>query len=144
MKGFKSDGDDGSQGRISRGVQISGDVLFADMLYVEGKVIGKVTSESGLLHIEQSGEVQADIDVGICVIRGSVKGNVNCKSRAEIYKTGRVEGDVNSPVLLVEEGALLSGVISMSNEVALSRRTDAASRLDPVEGAELRKVKGAS
>jgi len=144
MKGFKGDSDEGGQGRISRGVQISGDVLFADALYVEGKVIGKVTSESGSLQIDQSGEVNADIDVGICVIRGSVKGNVNCKSRAEIYKTGRVEGDINSPVLLVEEGALLSGVINMNNEAALTKRSEALSALDPVDGTELRKSKGAS
>jgi len=42
MKGFKSESDDTGQGRISRGVQISGDVQFADALFVDGKVIGKV------------------------------------------------------------------------------------------------------
>ncbi len=131
MKGFKSEGDDTGQGRISRGVQISGDVQFADALFVDGKVIGKVYSETGSLLIEQAGDVQADIDVGICVIRGTVRGNIKCKSRAEIYKTGRVEGDIQSPVLLVEEGALLSGTIAMSNEedglVFMRRQTPAVS-----------------
>lgn len=139
MKGFKSNGDDSGQGRISRGVQVSGDVLFADALYVEGKVIGKLMSESGSLLIEQACEVQADIDVGICVIRGTVRGNINCKSRAEIYKTGRVEGDINSPVLLVEEGALLSGAITMSKETARLPERD---RIAAAE--QLRKSKGAS
>jgi cytoskeletal protein CcmA (bactofilin family) len=143
MKGFKSDGDDSGQGRISRGVQVSGDVLFADALYIEGKVIGKLASESGSLLIEQTGDVQADIDVGICVIRGTVRGNVNCKSRVEIYKTGRVEGDIHSPVLLVEEGALLSGAITMNKA-----GTEEAARLPERERAEaaeqLRKSKGAS
>jgi cytoskeletal protein CcmA (bactofilin family) len=144
MKGFKNDGDDGIQGRISRGVQVTGDVLFADALYVEGKVIGKLMSETGSLLVEQSGDVQSDIDVGICIIRGAVRGNVTCKSRVEIYKTGRVEGDINSPVLLVEEGALLSGAISMSKE-AVARRDDAQSaEPDRTNPEQLRKSKVAS
>lgn len=139
MRGFKTNGDDSGHGRISRGVQVSGDVLFADELHVEGKITGKLTSETGSLLIEQTGEVQADIDVGICVIRGTVRGDVNCNSRVEIYKTGRVEGDINSPVLLVEEGALLSGAISMSKEAARLPEHD---RADTAE--QLRKGKGAS
>ena len=147
MKGFKSDSDDSGQGRISRGVQISGDVLFADALFVDGKVIGKVYSETGSLLIEQAGEVQADIDVGICVIRGTVRGNINCKSRAEIYKTGRVEGDIQSPVLLVEEGALLSGTIAMSNGSSRAKGKETAQLAEQggADAAEqLRRSKGAS
>ena len=143
MRGFKSDGDDGGQGRISRGVQVSGDVLFADALYVEGKIIGKLSSESGSLMIEQTGEVQADIDVGICVIRGTVRGKVTCKSRAEVYKTGRVEGDIHSPVLLVEEGAILSGAIDMSHGATGNQRA-AKTADDRTDAEQLRKSKGAS
>lgn len=139
MRGFKTNGDDSAHGRISRGVQVSGDVVFAGELHVEGKITGKLTSETGSLLIEQTGEVQADIDVGICVIRGTVRGDVNCSSRLELYKTARVEGDINSPVLLVEEGALLSGAISMSNEAA---RLPDRDRADAAE--QLRKSKGAS
>jgi cytoskeletal protein CcmA (bactofilin family) len=89
MKQFKANGEDSGQGRISRGVEVSGDVLFADVLLVDGKVTGKIVSESGSLMIEQAGDIKADIDVGICVIRGSLHGNVNARSRVEIYKTAR-------------------------------------------------------
>jgi cytoskeletal protein CcmA (bactofilin family) len=145
MKAFKADGEDSGQGRISRGVEISGDVIFADALQVDGKVIGKVVSESGTLAIEQTGDVQADVDVGVCVIRGAVRGNVSAKSRVEIYRTARVEGDINTPVLLVEEGAQLSGAIRMGqtgktgNE---SARPGEALRADAAE--QLRKTQGAS
>jgi len=118
MKGFKSEVEESGQGRISRGVQVSGDVLFADALQVEGKVIGKLISESGSLVIEQTGDVQAGIDVGVCVIRGTVRGNVNAKSRVEIYKTARVQGDITTPVLLVEEGATMTGTVTMGKEAA--------------------------
>ncbi len=118
MKPFKAIGEDSGQGRISRGVEVSGDVLFADALQVDGKVTGKVVSESGALMIEQSGEIEAEVDVGVCVIRGVLQGNVRARSRVEIYKTARVQGDITTPILLVEEGALLSGAIMMGKEAA--------------------------
>lgn len=139
MKAFKGNGEDSRQGRISRGVEVSGEVLFADALQVDGKVTGKLISESGSLMIEQTGDIRADVDVGVCVIRGALHGNVNARSRVEIYKTARVQGDITTPVLLVEEGAMLSGAITMGNEAA---RLPDAIRLEGNE--ELRKSKGAS
>ena len=139
MKAFKANDEDSGQGRISRGVEVSGDVLFADTLQVEGKVTGKLISESGSLMIEQTGDVQADVDVGVCVIRGALHGNVNARSRVEMYKTARVQGDITTPVLLVEEGAMLSGAITMGK--AAPHVADAV-RLEGNE--ELRKSKGAS
>jgi cytoskeletal protein CcmA (bactofilin family) len=73
------------------------------------------------------------------VIRGALTGNVNARSRVEIYKTARVQGDISTPVLLVEEGAMLSGAITMGK--AAARQPDAI-RLDGNE--ELRKSQGAS
>lgn len=139
MKAFKGNGEDSGQGRISRGVEVSGDVLFADALQVDGKVTGKLISESGSLVIEQTGDIHADVDVGVCVIRGALQGNVNARSRVEIYKTARVQGDITTPVLLVEEGAMLSGAITMGREGA---RLADANRLEG--GEELRKSTGAA
>jgi len=139
MKAFKGNEEDSGQGRISRGVEVSGEVLFADALQVEGKVTGKLVSESGSLMIEQTGDIQADVDVGVCVIRGVLQGNVNAKSRVEVYKTARVQGDITTPVLLVEEGAMLSGAITMGKE---AERLPDAMRVQ--ENEELRKSKGAT
>ncbi|MFY9558061.1 MAG: polymer-forming cytoskeletal protein [Blastocatellia bacterium] len=139
MKAFKGNDEDSGQGRISRGVEVAGDVMFADALQVDGKVSGKLISESGSLIIEQTGEVQANVDVGVCVIRGEVRGNINARSRIEIYKTARVHGDMTTPVLLVEEGAMLSGAVTMGKE---SARLPDGIRLEDSE--QLRKSKGAS
>lgn len=139
MKGFKGNGEESGQGRISPGVEVVGDVLFADALRVGGRVSGRVISENGSLMIEQTGDVQADVDVGVCVIRGALRGNVNARSRVEIYKTARVQGDIETPVLLVEEGALLSGAITMGKEAT---RLPEEIRLEGSD--QLHKSKGAS
>ena len=95
---------------------MKGDISFADRLQVDGKTNGKLTSDSGTLIIGESGQVEAQIDVGVCVIHGSVQGNLIARSKLEIRRTGRVQGDVITPVLLVEEGAVFNGAIRMSHE----------------------------
>ena len=114
MKLGKGESNGADVGLISRGIEIQGDITFADRLQVEGKVDGKLTSDSGTLIIGESGQIEAQIDVGVCVVHGSVQGNLVARSKLEIRRTGRVHGDVITPVLLVEEGAVFNGAIRMT------------------------------
>jgi cytoskeletal protein CcmA (bactofilin family) len=118
MKLVKSEPSNSDFGWIGRGIEVKGDITFADRLQVDGKTIGKLTSDSGTLIIGESGQIEAQIDVGVCVVHGSVQGNLIARSKLEIRRTGRVHGDVITPVLLVEEGAVFNGAIRMTQEAA--------------------------
>src|SRR4029078_2776145 len=118
MKIVKNNGDDNTYGLLGKGVEVTGDILFAERLQVEGKVVGKLMSESGTLIIEETGRVEAEVDVAVCVIRGTLEGNVRAKSRIEVRKASRVRGDLTTPVLLVEEGAVFNGNIGMGAEMS--------------------------
>jgi cytoskeletal protein CcmA (bactofilin family) len=137
MKAFKTNGEQSSQGKISRGVEVSGDVRFAGMLQVEGRVSGKLISESGTLVIEETGEVNADVEVGVCVIRGALHGNLNIGSRVEVSKTGRIQGDIKSPVLIVEEGALLMGSVLMRGEFAAAQNKASVNEAAPLRKTQI-------
>jgi len=117
MKLVKSEPSNSDFGWIGRGIEVKGDITFADRLQVDGKTIGKLTSDSGTLIIGESGQIEAQIDVGVCVVHGTIQGNLIARSKLEIRKTGRVYGDVITPVLLVEEGAVFNGAIRMTQEV---------------------------
>lgn len=116
MKLVKSEPSNSDFGWIGRGIEVKGDITFADRLQVDGKTNGKLTSDSGTLIVGESGQIEAQIDVGVCVVHGSVQGNLIARSKLEIRRTGRVHGDVITPVLLVEEGAVFNGAIRMSQE----------------------------
>lgn len=118
MKLVKGDSSNSDFGWIGRGIEVSGDIIFADRLQIDGKVSGKLSSESGTLVIGEMGTVEAQLDVGICVIQGTLQGNLIARSKVEIRKTGRVHGDLITPVLLVEEGAVFNGAIKMGQEAA--------------------------
>lgn len=121
MKLVKGDNGNSEFGWIGRGIEINGDIGFSDRLQVDGKVTGTITSEGGTLIIGESGLLEAKIDVGVCVIHGAINGNLAARSKVEIRRTGRVNGDLMTPVLLVEEGALFNGVIKMGQEPAANR-----------------------
>jgi cytoskeletal protein CcmA (bactofilin family) len=116
MKLVKSEPSNSDFGWIGRGIEVKGDIAFADRLQIDGKIDGKLTSDSGTLIVGETGQVEAHIDVGVCVVHGAIQGNLVARSKLEIRKTGRVHGDVITPVLLVEEGAVFNGAIRMSQE----------------------------
>ena len=141
MKMVKSNPSDESSesAMIGRGVEVSGEIVFTNRLSVHGKVTGKLTSGGGILVIEETGKVEAEIDVGVCVIRGEFVGNLKAKARIEIYKTSKVRSDMTTPMLLVEEGAIFNGTIMMGK--AASNYSQEGIQPDP--GEESYKAKGA-
>jgi cytoskeletal protein CcmA (bactofilin family) len=112
----KTESGGSDMGLIGRGIEVSGDIFFSDQLRVDGKVDGKITSQGGTLVIGESGHIEAQVDVGTCVIHGALHGNLIAKTKVEIHKSGRVHGDLITPVLLVEEGAIFNGMIKMGQE----------------------------
>ena len=48
------------------------------------------------------------------VVSGSVTGNIQASRKVVLHKTARVEGDVETPCLVMEDGAWLHGKVVMS------------------------------
>ncbi|MCI0486789.1 MAG: polymer-forming cytoskeletal protein [Blastocatellia bacterium] len=116
MKLVKTDSGSSDLGWIGRDIEVKGDILFVERLQIDGKVTGRLSSENGTLVVGDSGEIEAQVQVGVCVIHGLLHGDLVARSRVEIHRTGKVYGDVVTPVLLVEEGAMFNGAIKMSQE----------------------------
>ena len=133
MKLVETKGGNGSDfGWIGKGVEVIGDVIFLDKLQVDGKVNGKLYSEKGTLIIGETGKIEGHIDVGSCVLHGAINGDLNARARVEIHRTGRLNGDVITPALVVEEGSIFNGAIKMTKEAEVpridARATDADKR----------------
>lgn len=93
-------------GLIDQGTELRGDLTFKGSFRIEGYFKGTVTSDS-LLIIGERGKVEADIKVGQIVINGEIKGNIQASDKVEVHSKGRVFGTIQSPRLIVEEGAFL-------------------------------------
>jgi len=83
------------------------------MLRVDGHLVGTVSSESGTLIVGTNGQVDANISVAAAMVNGAVNGDIIASEKLQLGRTARVMGNVQSPRLIVEEGAILEGSCSM-------------------------------
>jgi cytoskeletal protein CcmA (bactofilin family) len=99
--------------QLSEGAEFVGEISFKNGLRVNGFIKGKVRSEA-TLEIGQTGKLDAEVHVKKIIIRGEFHGIINASDRVEILKEGRVYGDIYTPCLIIEAGALFEGHCNMS------------------------------
>ncbi|HEX9637065.1 MAG TPA: polymer-forming cytoskeletal protein [Acidobacteriota bacterium] len=99
-------------GFLDAGAEVNGEIHFRDTLRIDGKFHGKILSANNLI-VGESAEIDAEIDVGGISISGKVSGTVRASQRLEILAKGRVFASLNTPCLIIEEGALFQGKCDM-------------------------------
>ena len=98
---------------LGPGTTIEGTVEFENTVRLEGNVVGKIHSTDGKLIIGETATVNGEITVNVAIIMGKVYGKIHAGKRVEIYPPGRIEGDIQSPALLIESGVIFNGNCSM-------------------------------
>lgn len=96
---------------ISGSILVRGDVVSTEDLVIDGKVQGTIELGDHSLTIGPGASVVADLAAKVVTVSGSVVGNVMGASRVELKSTASVEGDVNAPTFVMEEGATLKGKV---------------------------------
>jgi cytoskeletal protein CcmA (bactofilin family) len=97
---------------IDQGSEFEGKLSFKDTVRIDGKFRGEIASENSLI-VGESGEIDAEIHSKTVSISGTVHGNVIALDKVVLHKTAQVHGDIEAPTLVVEEGAKVSGKITM-------------------------------
>jgi cytoskeletal protein CcmA (bactofilin family) len=98
---------------IDEGSEIEGKYTFHGTVMLNGKFSGEIHSTDTLI-IGERGIVNATVHAGTVVISGEVTGNVLATERVELRGSARVFGDVEAPVVVVEEGVLFEGHCRMT------------------------------
>lgn len=96
--------------------ELSGEISFRDMLRVNGHIAGTVYSQSGTLIVDNSATVDANIDVGIAIISGTVNGDIVAHQRVELAKSARIYGKIWTRSIAIRDGAVFDGVCNMIDE----------------------------
>ena len=97
---------------LGPGSIFEGKLIFNEIVRMDGVFKGEVESEGTLIAGETS-EIQGEIKVGVLIVSGNLKGNVKASKKVELRKPANVEGNINSPILIVEEGVTFNGNIQM-------------------------------
>src|SRR5438477_7328042 len=100
---------------IDEGSEIEGKFTFNGTVMLNGRFRGEIVTNSSLI-IGEKGVVNASIRAGVVLISGEVVGNVLASERVELRGSARVFGDVEAPVVVVEEGVTFEGKCRMTRE----------------------------
>jgi len=101
---------------IAEDCVFTGNISTKGSLRIDGVVDGNIT-EAKDVFVSKIGKVNGDVSCQNCVVYGNVRGNIVSKEKVEIMSSASVEGDVTSSKILIEEGAIFNGNITMKKGV---------------------------
>ncbi len=99
---------------IGQSICIRGELTGDEDLTIEGKVEGKIDLKEHNLTIGPNGRIQAEVGAKTVLIRGEVTGNISAHEKVELAETGRVNGDIVAPRIVIADGARFKGSVDMS------------------------------
>ena len=100
-------------GYVGNGTVLTGETSFQAMLRIDGHLTGRISSESGTLIVGSSGRVDANVAVASAVISGTVNGDIVATEKLELTRTARIIGNVQTPRLVIDDGAIFEGGCTM-------------------------------
>jgi cytoskeletal protein CcmA (bactofilin family) len=100
--------DNGEVTIVGTGARLEGNVVSAGSLRIDGQVKGQINADGDVVLSPQS-QVDADIRAQNVSIAGRFKGNVIVKGKAHLARGGRIDGNISSKTLVVEEGGIFHG-----------------------------------
>src|SRR5436190_6186363 len=95
-------------GFLDRGASFKGELEFEDTMRIDGRFHGKIMSKNELI-VGESATIEGDVHVGRVAISGTVIGKIVAAQRVEIHRNGKVYSNIDTPALVIEEGAIFQG-----------------------------------
>jgi cytoskeletal protein CcmA (bactofilin family) len=131
-------------GFVGFGTVMAGEAVFKGMLRVDGNLTGQISSEDGTLLIGTNGQVDANVNVSIATIHGTVNGDIIATKRIELGRSAKVVGNIQTPALIVEQGAILEGSCKMlqSNVSVEKHRKEKDHKVAPSSLHQTREIAG--
>lgn len=99
---------------VGPGMEVVGEIRCDGTVRIEGRVEGSIEASKSVV-IGRDGNVAGDITTRDIVIAGSVAGTITGEGRVELQDTCRVEGNVHSPRIQLDEGGKVDGRLHMGH-----------------------------
>ena len=110
---------------ISGTISVKGELSGNEDVVVAGQFEGNINLPSQSLTITQSGKVRADVCANVIEIQGELVGDVEGMDKVLITPTGRMQGNIKSPRVILDDGAQFKGSIDMEPAPAPAPRQPA-------------------
>ena len=102
------------------GTEYRGKLDFVGAVRIDGRFEGEISTDGDLI-LGRKATITGTVTVGRLTSCGQIRGDVIVKERTVLEKTSVLEGSLATPVLVVEQGAVIEGSVVMTREVAAVR-----------------------
>jgi len=98
---------------IGSTIKIKGEVTGDEDLEIDGSVEGTIDLAANQVTVGETGKVKADIKGKIVIVNGQVTGDITGGEKVIISKSGNIRGNIVTPRMTLEDGAVFKGSIDM-------------------------------
>lgn len=98
---------------LGKNTEFNGKLSFSGTVRVDGRFEGAIFGD-GTLIVGDSASIQANVQVSHLVVSGEIRGSLSAAERIEIRAPGKVFGDIQSPVIVIDEGVVFDGECRMA------------------------------
>ena len=125
-------------GFVGGGTVVTGEANFKAMMRVDGHLSGRVSSSSGTLIVGANGKVDANIEVAIGIIHGTINGDIIATQRLELGRAAKVNGNIQTPSLVIEQGAVFEGSCKMLQMTAAADKAKREKNQEPLDTSRMK------
>ena len=108
---------------IGPSIRIKGNLTGQEDLVIQGQIQGEVRLKSNNVTVGKEGRIRADIYGRTVHVEGEVKGHLFGEQEVVIRASGKVQGDIVSPRVVLENGSNFKGSIDMEPVAAKAQPT---------------------
>lgn len=112
---------------LGRGARFEGKLTFEGTVRIDATFIGSIVTNDVLV-VGEAARIDADVTCGTIIVHGEVNGNIQAKTGVEVHRSGKVRGDLETPSLMIERGALFQGASRMDSGAKSSSKVAAGAK----------------
>lgn len=109
---------------IAGDTELRGNIRFAGAVQVDGRVVGNIDADDGLVSVTCEGYVEGIIKAPRVVIDGVIVGDVHALEHLQLDARARVDGDLYYRFMEMVAGAQINGQLHYLGEESSGREVD--------------------
>jgi cytoskeletal protein CcmA (bactofilin family) len=89
----------------------------SESVRIDGVFIGDIDLD-GYLQVGETGSIQGNLQVAYALIAGEIAGNIQCSATVHLSATAKVQGDITTGKVIMDEGAVFYGYCKTKDDDA--------------------------
>ena len=106
---------------LGTNTEFEGKLTFSGAVRIDGHFRGEIITE-GTLIVGETAVIESNVHASHVFISGEIRGNILGDKRIEIHAPGKVCGNIQAPVVVIDQGVMFDGHCRMTEKENLENK----------------------